>query len=199
MGLYTKSISEIVAAKIQKGQEPVEKAPSKKELAKAEREQVKEAKRVAKEAEKEAKHVAKEAKVKAKETVKESNKVPKMKCGGEERSEESVGDGETAVEMEVDVEEVEEQPAPKIKTLKTVKVKKARNPPVTKKTAADVGKPPAWFVKYTKEMEAARGVTDKETVKESAQAKWQEKGMPKRVATERENHVSKMYGMMFGN
>jgi hypothetical protein len=192
MGLYTKSISEIVAAKIQKGKEPVEKAPSKKELAKAEREQVKEAKRVAKEA-------ANEEKKNAKKVAKESKKAPKVKCDDEEPKEESVGDGETAVEMEVDVEEVEEQPAPKIKTLKAVKVKKTRKPLVAKKTAVDVGKPPTWFVKYTKEMEAARGVTDKETIKESAQAKWQEKGMPKRVTTERENHVSKMYGMMFGH
>lgn len=199
MGLYSKSISEIVAAKLNKGKETgeeVEKKPTKKEEAKAERERAKEEKRLAKEQEKEEKRLAKEAareEKKAGKKVKETPAPPPSPA-----NEESVGEGETAVEMEVDQEE-EETPEPKIKTMKSVKVKKSRKPIASGKKTAGAGKAPRWFVEYAKGMEAARGVTDPEVVKETAQAKWQQKGMPQRVAGEREKHVSRMYGMMFGN
>lgn len=197
MPLYSKSISEIVKAKLNKGKdtEEVEKKPTKKEEAKAERDRVKEEKRMAKEQEKEEKRLAKEAAKEEKKAGKKVKETPAPPPSPE--NEESVGEGETAVEMEVDQEEEDEVPEPKVKTVKTVKVKKSRKPVVGKKT--DVGKPPSWFVKYTREMEAARGITDTEAVKESAQSKWQEKGMPQRVASEREKHVSRMYGMMFGH
>jgi hypothetical protein len=201
MGLYSKSISEIVAAKLNKGkEEAVEKKPNKKEESKAERERAKEEKRLAKEQEKEEKRLAKEAareeKKAAGKKVKESPAPPPPSPAKEDSLE-----GETAVEMEVDPEEEEAEtpPPPKVKTMKSVKVKKSRKPAVVGKKTAGVGKAPKWFVDYAKGMEAARGVTDPETVKETAQAKWQEKGMPQRVAGEREKHVSRMYGMMFGH
>jgi hypothetical protein len=75
-------------------------------------------------------------------------------------------------------------------------VKRSRKGGVVKKKGAE-GKPPSWFVNYVKQMEAAHGVKDQEVVKESAQAKWEQKGMPEKVASEREKHVSRMYKMMF--
>jgi hypothetical protein len=197
MALYSKSISEIVAAKLNKGKKIEVEGPSKSELKEAAKEEKraakeaeKEEKRLAKEQEKEEKRLAKEAAKQEKKSVKEVPPPPPPSPVNE-----SI-EGETAVEMEVDV------PEPKVKIVETVKVKKNRKPkavPVEGKVAkAKKSTPPKWFLEYNKGMQAARGITDAAEIKEAAQANWEEEGLPKRVESEREKHVSRMYGMMFG-
>ena len=201
MALYSKSISEIVAAKLNKGKKKEEDAPvvnSAKEEKRLAKEAEKEAKRVAKE---EAKEAAKEEKRSAKEAAKEEKKAGKKETPAPPPSpiNESI-EGETAVEMEVDV------PEPKVKEVEIVKVKKNRKPKapkeegeekVSKKTKKPTG-PPKWFLEYNKGMQEARGITDPVEVKQAAQEKWQEEGLPKRVESEREKHISRMYNAMFG-
>jgi hypothetical protein len=187
MGLYSKSISEIVAEKLNKNKDVEEKPEmSKKEMQKMERERLREEKKAEMEA---AKLAAKEEKKLQREIAKEEKKLKKLEAQKEKEEEEE------AV-MDVDTVAVQEtEPEPKVKTVETVKVKRSRKGAVVKKKAE--GKPPSWFVNYVKQMEAAHGVKDQEVVKESAQAKWEQKGMPEKVASEREKHVSRMYKMMF--
>jgi hypothetical protein len=196
MGLYSKSISEIVAEKLNKNKEVEEKPEmSKKEMQKLERERLKEEKKAEREA---AKLAAKEEKKLQREIAKEEKKLKKLEAMKEK---DLVQEGVVRLEEEavMDVDTVaaqESEPEPKVKTVETVKVKRSRKGGVVKKKAAE-GKPPAWFVNYVKQMEAAHGVKDQEVVKESAQTKWEQKGLPEKVASEREKHVSRMYKMMF--
>jgi hypothetical protein len=188
MGLYSKSISEIVAEKLNKNKGVEEKPEmSKKEMQKMERERLREEKKAEREA---AKLAAKEEKKLQREIAKEEKKLKKLEAQKEkEQEEEAVMDVDT-------VAAPESEPEPKVKTVETVKVKRSRKGGVVKKKGAEC-KPPSWFVNYVKQMEAAHGVKDQEVVKESAQAKWEQKGMPEKVASEREKHVSRMYKMMF--
>jgi hypothetical protein len=190
MGLYSKSISEIVAEKLNKNKGVEEKPEmSKKEMQKMERERLREEKKAEREA---AKLAAKEEKKLQREIAKEEKKLKKLETQKEKEQpveEEAVMDVDT-------VAAPESEPEPKVKTVETVKVKRSRKGGVVKKKGAEC-KPPSWFVNYVKQMEAAHGVKDQEVVKESAQAKWEQKGMPEKVASEREKHVSRMYKMMF--
>jgi hypothetical protein len=190
MGLYSKSISEIVAEKLNKNKDVEEKPEmSKKEMQKMERERLREEKKAEREA---AKLAAKEEKKLQREIAKEEKKLKKLEAQKEKEQpveEEAVMDVDTVAAQE-------SEPEPKVKTVETVKVKRSRKGGVVKKKGAEC-KPPSWFVNYVKQMEAAHGVKDQEVVKESAQAKWEQKGMPEKVASEREKHVSRMYKMMF--
>jgi hypothetical protein len=190
MGLYSKSISEIVAEKLNKNKgEDKEPEMSKKEMQKMERERLKEEKRVEKEA---AKLAAKEEKKIQREIAKEEKKLKKLEA---QKEKEQIVEEEAVMDVDT-VAAQESEPEPKVKTLETVKVKRSRKGGVVKKNKTE-GKPPSWFVNYVKQMEAAHGVKDQEVIKESAQAKWEQKGMPEKVASEREKHVSRMYKMMF--
>lgn len=89
-----------------------------------------------------------------------------------------------------------------MKEVEAVKVKKNRKPKAPKNEEGVSKKrssgPPKWFLEYNKGMQEARGVTDPVEIKQAAQEKWQEEGLPKRVESEREKHVSRMYNAMFG-
>jgi len=204
MALYSKSIAEIVASTLKnKGAEPSVPKVTKGELKKQERAALKEEKEAAKLAAKEAKEAAKLA-------AKEEKAAAKLAAKGEKKTGKKVLpaipeevepspslEGDTMIEGE-DVE-MEVVPEPKTKTMAPVKVKKTRKPRakkeggVSKKT-----KVPRWFSEYNKGMEEARGETDKERVRASAEEKWQKKGLPEKAEGERVKHFSKMYKMMFG-
>lgn len=198
MSVYSKSISQIVADRLNK-------TKSKTVVVKNEKKEQKEAEQMAKKEQKEAERIVKKEQKEAERLAKKEQKnVVKEKEEEVEEEEEEVKKGtiqppstpESGVVDEAEtVTDEKTKPVKRKRKVKTIEkvedVKKQRK-------AASGTNPPKWFLEYNKQMELARGNTNVETIKESAKQKWEEKGMPERVVSEREKHVGRMYTMMFG-
>ena len=209
MSLYSKSIAEIVSKKMKKANDPEpkpvkEKKPRKSRAKKAVAETSTEPETVVEYVEEEVESgppivcptggdlVVAEKKV-VKPRAKKAKKVAKP------RKSRAKAKLPTPPPSDTEMTLVEEPPVEEKKGKRKIGSTDKPAKKQKKATVPKVVKPPKWFVEYAKANAILedKDPKDEQEVKTIAQTKWSDKGLQKKVETEREKHHSKMYSMMF--